>query len=219
MSESTATPSFNALQLKQLRQLLTKHFSLEELRTLSFDLGIDFDEIGGETKSAKVREFIRYAERQGRLDDLLAEAAAARPALPWPISASAGISCPYFGLAAFREKDASFFFGREAFTRQLLEAVQQQSLVHIPSAVAQAISPFCDAGGSLDLPRGVVAGMRWAVRGLAGSPGALAMAGGHRRHHDFSSGDHVQSAIRDPAFAAGHALRRCVRLVGVRSYS
>ena len=50
MNESSGTVAFNALQLKQLRQLLTKHFSLEELRTLSFDLGIDFDEIGGEGK-------------------------------------------------------------------------------------------------------------------------------------------------------------------------
>ena len=131
MNESTATVSFDALQLKQLRQLLTKHFSLEELRTLSFDLGIDFDEIGGETKSAKVREFISYAERHGRLDDLLAEAAAARPALPWPITASAAIPCPYLGLAAFHEKDTAVFFGREAFTMQMLEVVQQQPLVAV----------------------------------------------------------------------------------------
>ena len=113
------------MQLKQLRQLLTKHFSLEELHTLSFDLGIDFDDFGGEGKPAKVREFIGYAERQGRLDDLLAEAADARPALPWLITPSAGIPCPYLGLAAFREKDAALFFGREAFTTLLLEAVQQ----------------------------------------------------------------------------------------------
>ena len=131
MNESTATESLTSLQLKQLRQLLVKHFSLEELHTLSFDLGIDFDEIGGEAKSAKVREFISYAERHGRVDDLLAEAAAARPTLPWPISASVDIPCPYLGLAAFREKDAALFFGREAFTQQMLEAVQQQSLVTV----------------------------------------------------------------------------------------
>jgi WD40 repeat protein/DNA-binding SARP family transcriptional activator len=39
--------------------------------------------------------------------------------------------CPYRGLAAFREEDAPFFFGREAFSAQLLEAVQHRSLVAV----------------------------------------------------------------------------------------
>ncbi|MGD8462334.1 MAG: BTAD domain-containing putative transcriptional regulator [Anaerolineae bacterium] len=38
-------------------------------------------------------------------------------------------ACPYRGLAAFREADASFFFGREAFTARLVKAVQQQPMV------------------------------------------------------------------------------------------
>jgi WD40 repeat protein len=39
--------------------------------------------------------------------------------------------CPYRGLFAFREEDAPFFFGRDAFTQMLVEAVQQQSLVAV----------------------------------------------------------------------------------------
>ncbi|HSR35406.1 MAG TPA: BTAD domain-containing putative transcriptional regulator, partial [Anaerolineae bacterium] len=39
--------------------------------------------------------------------------------------------CPYRGLAAFREEDAPFFFGREAFSGQLFEAVQRRSLVAV----------------------------------------------------------------------------------------
>jgi WD40 repeat protein/energy-coupling factor transporter ATP-binding protein EcfA2 len=37
--------------------------------------------------------------------------------------------CPYRGLFAFREEDAPFFYGRDAFTQMLVEAVQKQSLV------------------------------------------------------------------------------------------
>jgi WD40 repeat protein/DNA-binding SARP family transcriptional activator len=37
--------------------------------------------------------------------------------------------CPYRGLAAFREADAPFFFGREEFTARLARAVQQQPIV------------------------------------------------------------------------------------------
>jgi WD40 repeat protein/DNA-binding SARP family transcriptional activator len=39
--------------------------------------------------------------------------------------------CPYRGLAAFREEDAPFFFGRETFTQRLVEAVQGQPLVAV----------------------------------------------------------------------------------------
>jgi WD40 repeat protein/DNA-binding SARP family transcriptional activator len=39
--------------------------------------------------------------------------------------------CPYRGLAAFREEDAPFFFGREAFAGQLFEAVQSRTLVAV----------------------------------------------------------------------------------------
>jgi serine/threonine-protein kinase len=49
-----------------------------------------------------------------------------------PLSPSAPIPpCPYRGLFAFQEKDAPFFFGREAFVGQLLEAVQRQTLVAV----------------------------------------------------------------------------------------
>ena len=41
-----------------------------------------------------------------------------------------GISpCPYRGLAAFRQEDAEFFFGREAFVEQLVAAVHKKPLV------------------------------------------------------------------------------------------
>jgi WD40 repeat protein/DNA-binding SARP family transcriptional activator len=40
-------------------------------------------------------------------------------------------SCPYRGLASFREEDAPFFFGRGAFAGQLFEVVQSRSLVAV----------------------------------------------------------------------------------------
>lgn len=39
--------------------------------------------------------------------------------------------CPYRGLAAFREQDAPFFFGREAFTENLFQAVTSRLLVAV----------------------------------------------------------------------------------------
>ncbi len=40
-------------------------------------------------------------------------------------------ACPYRGLAAFREDDAPFFFGRESFIDRLWEAVQERSLLAV----------------------------------------------------------------------------------------
>ena len=39
--------------------------------------------------------------------------------------------CPYRGLAAFRQADAPFYFGREAFVDILHEAIQQQPIVAV----------------------------------------------------------------------------------------
>jgi hypothetical protein len=52
-----------------LRQALVHHFDDEELRTLCFDLGAeyDYDSLRGEGKQAKARELVALAERKGHL--------------------------------------------------------------------------------------------------------------------------------------------------------
>jgi len=56
----------------QLRQVLAEHFDLEELHTLCFDLGVDYDRLGGEGKEAKARELVAYLQRRGQLERLIA---------------------------------------------------------------------------------------------------------------------------------------------------
>ncbi len=56
-----------------LRHALVNYFDLEELRTLCFDIGVDFDELKGEGKGGKARELVAYWLHQGDLS-LLAEA-------------------------------------------------------------------------------------------------------------------------------------------------
>jgi hypothetical protein len=71
------------INLAALRQNLATYFSFDELSTLSFDLGIDFDNIGGEAKEGKARELVKYCYRNGRLDDLLKGAKQAKPKVDW----------------------------------------------------------------------------------------------------------------------------------------
>jgi hypothetical protein len=65
--------------LGRLRRIIVAHCNLEELRTLCFDLGVNYDEFGGERLSAKVRELLAYLERRGRIPDLIATSKRLRP--------------------------------------------------------------------------------------------------------------------------------------------
>jgi formylglycine-generating enzyme required for sulfatase activity/energy-coupling factor transporter ATP-binding protein EcfA2 len=63
--------------------------------------------------------------------------------------------CPYRGLEVFREEDAPFFFGREAFTRDLRVAVAEQPFVAVVGPSGSGKSSVVRAGLIPDLRRGV----------------------------------------------------------------
>ena len=54
--------------------------------------------------------------------------------------------CPYRGLRPFREEDAAFFCGREAFTGRLVEAVERKTLVAVVGASGIGKSSVVRAG-------------------------------------------------------------------------
>jgi hypothetical protein len=78
MSISTAT------YLTTLHRLLDQYFSLEEIRTLCFDLGVDYDNVRGEGKSARIRELILSLGRHGRLPELIGLVQEQRRHVHWP---------------------------------------------------------------------------------------------------------------------------------------
>ena len=78
----TANPAPTAVRT-QLRELLSQRFNEEELRTLCFDLGIDYDDLGGGSKAGKARELVDYLKRRGRLADLVNAGKERRPDIPW----------------------------------------------------------------------------------------------------------------------------------------
>ena len=67
--------------------LLTRHFNLEELRTLCFELGIPFDELGGQGLRGVARELLLYVQRRDRLPELLTALTVERPSVAWPDAA------------------------------------------------------------------------------------------------------------------------------------
>jgi hypothetical protein len=74
----------SAAYLTSLHRLLDQTFSLEEIRTLCFDLGMDYDSVRGEGKSARIRELILALARNGRLPELLAFVQEQRRHVAWP---------------------------------------------------------------------------------------------------------------------------------------
>ena len=70
--------------LTQLRQLLADRFNDGEIRTLCFDLGVDYDDLPGSGKADKARELVDYMDRHERLADLVRDGRQARPDVPWP---------------------------------------------------------------------------------------------------------------------------------------
>ena len=53
--------------LSELRQRLVEHFTEGELRTLCFDLGIDYDALPAFGKADKARELVAYLESRQRI--------------------------------------------------------------------------------------------------------------------------------------------------------
>ena len=84
-----------SIDTSELLENLTGHFSLEELRTLAVEVGMDWDELEGTAKTPKARELIAYLQRQGRLEELVAaEVAACGEARGWRCM-PASATCPW----------------------------------------------------------------------------------------------------------------------------
>ena len=65
----------------------------------------------------------------------------------WPALAQLAIPpCPYRGLSAFREQDAPYFFGRQADTQRLVEAVRRKPLIAVIGSSGSGKSSLVYAG-------------------------------------------------------------------------
>ncbi len=80
-----ATPSGlpDRAQALRLLTLLTQHFSLDELNTLCFAVGVNFDELPGAGLTGKARELLSYCERHACMPALINAGQTLRPELDW----------------------------------------------------------------------------------------------------------------------------------------
>ena len=80
--------------LTQLRRLLVQFFDTGELRTLCFDLAVDYENLPPGGKADKARELLAYLDRHGRVQELLALGRRQRPDVPWPAVSAEGHTPP-----------------------------------------------------------------------------------------------------------------------------
>jgi len=69
--------------LARLRQILASRFDEGDLRTLCFDLGVEYDDLPGEGKANKARELVVYLKHRNRIGELIETGKRLRPDITW----------------------------------------------------------------------------------------------------------------------------------------
>ena len=90
----------NRQKLTQLRKLIIQHFSLDELRVLCSDLGLEYEDLPGDTRTTKMHGLIEYLQRRGELSRLLDEVIEQRSNVDWPSFADEKLSSERYELAS-----------------------------------------------------------------------------------------------------------------------
>lgn len=70
-------------QLIQLRNLIHQSFSLDEFRTLCFDLGVRYDDLSGDGLEGRVNNLVLHCQNRGLTERLLTYCSQKHPELNW----------------------------------------------------------------------------------------------------------------------------------------
>ncbi|MEM7797917.1 MAG: SUMF1/EgtB/PvdO family nonheme iron enzyme [Chloroflexota bacterium] len=103
----------------ELRDLLNKHLTLDDMITLCFDLGIDYENISGDIKRTKIENLIMQAGRSATLPLLIDWAKSEFPHLNWPAADWKQVE---WDLTPFVDPQKSLYQGRpkEMFEPELV---------------------------------------------------------------------------------------------------
>ena len=87
--------------LIQLMSFMASHFNSGDLKDLCFRLGVDYEDIPGPGKQAKIRELIQYMGRHSRTCDLVNAIGKARPLVVEDLNKiAAQLGCPAIKVTA-----------------------------------------------------------------------------------------------------------------------
>ncbi|HEX6385577.1 MAG TPA: effector-associated domain EAD1-containing protein [Anaerolineae bacterium] len=127
-------------QRTQLRNILAEHFDEEDLRTLCFDLGVRYDDLGGRSNASNARELVDFMERNGRLAELVTEGRKQRPKAPWPAIDESEPGALRFPIDNIPCHHNLSFTGRKDHLQTLAQALQQPTNQLSPQLTNQPFS-------------------------------------------------------------------------------
>ena len=134
-------------RLRTIRGQMVESFSLDELRDLCFELGINWEQLSGDTRDSKTTSLLERLNRQARLPVLLAQIHALRPVVPWALDdLDAVAASPYKGLAFYDRQDTALFFGRERLIGELVRLTGRRSFVAVVGKSGSGKSSIVRAG-------------------------------------------------------------------------
>lgn len=137
-SPPTPADPTDASAAAALRRLLTTYFSDAELQVLAHDLGVDYEELAGDTKSAKAIQLIQTVARRGTIIDLVELCRRERPDANWNA----------VGVAAATHPDQFLFVPDES--KPLLNTSPDRALrIGIALGVVMMVLLGCGFGGGL----------------------------------------------------------------------
>ena len=109
--------------LARLRQMVQDRFDESELRTLCFDLHIDYENLLGQSKADKARELVAYLKRHDRVPDLAQVVGQSRPDIPWEDISESAMPPIAQGPPNNLPRKASEFVGRKEEKQRIYDAL------------------------------------------------------------------------------------------------
>jgi Effector-associated domain 7/Sortilin, neurotensin receptor 3, len=155
------SPDSNPQRRIQLLRQLADAFSESELHTLCFYVGIDHENIPGDSKAERLRELIAYLERRDLFLAFADVCAKERPNIAWRSLINAAEDSPVVqtknpssvprrpfkrGLTPFESEDVSIFFGRDKEIEELTRRIRQERLVIVNGLSGCGKSSLIKAG-------------------------------------------------------------------------
>ncbi len=74
------------MNLQNLAHQIESSFTIAEIQNICFDLGIEYENIEGNTKSNKARSLVKHCKRTGQLAQLVEQCKQLRPSIRWELA-------------------------------------------------------------------------------------------------------------------------------------
>lgn len=123
--------------LSSLRKILADRFNAEELQTLCFEMGIEYEDLSGQGKAGKARELVAYLDRRDLIREFISVGERLRPDIDWvqlPLSArlaaSPDSSPPPFGMESNRRIRILFLAANPSDTSPLRLGEEIREIEH-----------------------------------------------------------------------------------------